>query len=254
LPSAVWDRLVDQDRDFLRWQLATSNVRVVLLNGASVVRWVQQAGLVGGFSDEDLGYKTRNGHGGIRVSRARAGGVLFLGWNRPVAGALAAAGRQRLIAWVGQELRRDVPEHDSAGVSSRGKEGIVSTAIDLVDGFVPDGAVVHGVLELTRVLEHWVQASNQPTVGEVGVFGGSAVLTVKLGADEFVLNRDTKRAAVHTFLAAAAQARGADNLPWHITANRNGTINRVSYRPDHAGIPGWYAYVRQASPEPRELR
>lgn len=124
----------------------------------------------------------------------------------------------------------------------------------LVDGFVPDGTVVHGGLELERVLEHWLKASDRPTVGAVGAFGGSPVITVKVGADQFVLNRDTKRGAVQAFLAAADQARGADNLPWRITANRNGTNNRVSYHSDDRRIPGWYAYVSPAAPEPRALR
>jgi hypothetical protein len=74
-----------------------------------------------------------------------------------------------------------------------------------------------------------------------------------MGADEFVLNRDTKRAAVRTFLAAAAHAGGADNLSWHVTTNSKGSINRVSYRPDEEATPGWYAYVRKPSSEPREL-
>jgi hypothetical protein len=69
-----------------------------------------------------------------------------------------------------------------------------------------------------------------------------------------VLNRDTKRAAVEAFLAAAAPAGGAANLSWHITANRRGTINRVSYRRDDAATPGWYAYLRETVTEPRDLR
>jgi hypothetical protein len=40
LSSEVWGRLVQDDLEFLRWQLLMSNVSVVLMNGASVVCWV----------------------------------------------------------------------------------------------------------------------------------------------------------------------------------------------------------------------
>ena len=74
LPTSAWRRLVEQDREFLHWQLRTSNVEVVLLNGASVVRWVQQAGLVGDFDEDTLAYQSSNGTGRIRVYRAVAEG------------------------------------------------------------------------------------------------------------------------------------------------------------------------------------
>jgi hypothetical protein len=79
------------------------------------------------------------------------------------------------------------------------------------------------------------------------------VITVRLGVDEFVLNRDTKRAAVHAFLAAAREVGGADHLPWHVTTNARGVVNRVSYRRDDEPTPGWYAYMGGVA-EPRDLR
>jgi hypothetical protein len=127
------------------------------------------------------------------------------------------------------------------------------TAVGLVNGFVPVDTTVEDAQELERVLSRWARESSQPTVGDVGAFGGSPVLSVRMGADEFLLNRDTKRAAVRAFLDAAARARGADNLPWHVTANSTGTINRVSYRCDDEATPGWYAYLREPSAEPRQL-
>jgi polysaccharide biosynthesis transport protein len=170
-------------------------------------------------------------------------------------GALAADGRRQLSRRVGQALGRDGSEGDHVGGRLHAeKEGIASAPIDLVNGFAPAGTVVHGGLELQRVLAHWAEVSNQPTVGDVRTFGASPVITVKIGADEFVLNRDTKRAAIEAFLAAAAEAHGADNLRWHVTANRKGgTINRVTYRPDDRPTPGWYAYVSEPASEPREL-
>src|SRR5271169_525283 len=126
--------------------------------------------------------------------------------------------------------------------------------VKLHDGFVPAGTIVEGVVDLARVLAHWLAASNQATVGDIGRFGGSPVIIVRAGADQFVLNRDTKRAAVEAFLKTVVAAGGAANLRWHITANRRGWINRVSYRRDDAATPGWYAYLRDPVTEPRDLR
>jgi len=253
LPTPVWRRLVEQDRDFLHWQLSNSNVDVVvLLNGASVVHWVQEAGLVGGYDEDALVYRASNGDGTIRVCRAVAEGVSFLGWNRPLAGALAADGRRRLTRWVGQALRERVSAAAAGeGRTGPGEEGGMAAAE--LNGYVPVGTTVDGAAALECVLARWAEASNQATVGDVGAFGGSPVIIVRIGGDEFVLNRDTKREAVLAFLAAAATAGGADQLPWHVTANNKGTINRVSYRPDDAATPGWYAYLRTPSPQPREL-
>lgn len=251
LPAGVWRRLVEEDREFLRWQLANTNVRVLLLNGASVAQWLQQAGLVEAFDEEVIPYEARNGGGKLRVYRANADGVLVFGWNRPLAGALSADGRLKLnsrLADVLQasrigvdELRSDTPARQEA------------TVVEFENGYVPVGTVVQSASELERVLAHWLAESNRPTVGHVGRFGGSPVITTRLAADEFVLNRDTKRAAVRTFLVAAREAGGAEKLPWRVTMNARGAANRVTYRSDDAPTPGWYAYVRGVA-EPRELR
>ena len=254
LSASVWERLVEQDREFLHWQLGNSNVAVVLLNGASVVRWVQQAGLVDAFDENALTYRARTGDRTIRLYRAVPEGVTFLGWNWPLAGPLAAAGRRRLTRWVGRALREWV----SATPVTKGTRAPVGEGpgppSEVVNGYLPVGTTVDGAAELERLLAHWAEASNQATVGDMGACRGSPVIIVRLGSgDEFVLNRDTKRAAVLAFLSAAATAGGADRLPWHVTANSRGTVNRVSYRPDDGPTPGWYAYLRTPVAEPRGL-
>lgn len=105
LPRSVWKRLVNQDLDFLAWQLQNSNVGTVLLNGASVVRWMRYAGFVNEFDDDVLVYRARSGNGTIRVFRAIAGGILFLGWNRPLASAIASDGRQQLNRWIEEAMQ-----------------------------------------------------------------------------------------------------------------------------------------------------
>jgi hypothetical protein len=251
LPTEIWRSLVEEDRDFLRWQLANTNVRVLLLNGASAVQWLEEAGLVDEFEADLIPYNTRNGGAKLRVYRANADGVAVLGWNRPLAGALSSDGRLKLSSWVADAAQASRREVNAVQLETQARQEV--TMVELENGYVPIGTVVRSATELERLLAHWLAESNQPTVGDVGNFGGSPVITVRLGADEFVLNRDTKRAAVHTFLAGARQVGGADHLPWRVTTNARGAVNRVTYRADDAPTPGWYAYVRGIS-EPRDLR
>jgi hypothetical protein len=225
----------------------------LLLNGASVVRWLQEANLVSGVEANVLRYDASNGPAELRVFQADADGVLVLGWNKPLAGALSTDGRLKLSTWLADALRAERPSGgDVESETPSREEGRMSSDIDLENGYVPEGAVLNGVLELQQVLSDWINTSNRPTVGDVGRFGGSPVLKVRMGTDEFVLNRDTKRTSVDAFLAAAAHAGGADRLRWHVTMNARGAVNRVTYQSDDGATPGWYAYVRGVT-VPRDL-
>jgi hypothetical protein len=108
---------------------------------------------------------------------------------------------------------------------------------------VPIDLHAASVSELAHVLRHWVEHSDRPTVGDVGAFGGSPVIHVSDSDLEFVINRDTKRAAVDSFLHAVDDAGGADRLDWHVAPNARGRLNRVTYRSDDGPTPGWYAYT-----------
>jgi hypothetical protein len=70
-------------------------------------------------------------------------------------------------------------------------------------------------------------------------------------ADEYVLNRDTTRAAIRDFLATAARAA---NLTWRVIPNARGRCNKVSYSPDSQPLRSWYAYLRQQAGHPYQLR
>ena len=126
--------------------------------------------------------------------------------------------------------------------------------VDPSDGFVRPKLTVEGVRDLERALSYWVNTSDQSTVGAIGSRGGSPVIVVRLAEDSFGVNRDTTRSAVRVFLAAAAQAGDARDLPWRVTHNRDGKVNRVTYRADDDPTPGWYAYLRDPAPAPRSAR
>jgi hypothetical protein len=237
LPAEAWQRLVEEDREFLRWQLAHANVSVVLVNGASVVEGLAAAGLISDLTEDRLEYPAKDGTGYLRVFRGTSDGVRFLGWNRPLAGALPHPARDALAGWVAAALRSPagapVPWRAASAAAGPGP-----------DGFIPPGTAVNSANELQDLLRRWLRASRQPTIGDVGRFGGSPLIKVTADSREFVLNRDTKRSAVASFTEAAARADGAGNLPWHLAPNARGNRNRMSYLPDDSPTPGWYAYVR----------
>jgi hypothetical protein len=245
LPPAGWQGLVDEDCEFLRRQLAASSVRVVLVNGASVVAALRQAGLADDFPQDVPGCEAEEDDGHLRVFRAVSDGVLFLGWNRPLAGPLAPGARLRLASWVAAALPQapavtQVPAGAASGALRAGR-GVGGRG---EDGFIAAGTVAGSAAELESLLAGWVRASGRPTIGDAGAFGGAPLITVRAGAGEFVLNRDTKRAAVMIFLEMAARAGGAENLTWHLAPSARGKASRVSYRPDDEPTPGWYAYQR----------
>lgn len=213
----------------------------VLVNGISVVASLRRAGVVDTFDEDILAYENGPARGGLRVFRAVAESVSFFGWNRPLAGALAARGRARLVDWVKQCLGERTAKRRLPAAAERSRPPGRPRPNE--DGFIPVGTVVHSVGELGEVLADWLLGSNRPTIGDIGAFGGSALITVRLDDAEFVLNRDTKRSGIEAFLDAAARAGGAARLDWRVTAGRRGKINRVTYRPDDAPTPGWYAYL-----------
>jgi hypothetical protein len=91
------------------------------------------------------------------------------------------------------------------------------------------------------VLRRWLAKSREPTLGDVGSFGGRAWLLIDLGDQEVALNADTKRGAVEAFLRNS----GADpDRPWRVVANRRGRFNKVLPGPDMETLPGWYAYLK----------
>ena len=58
------------------------------------------------------------------------------------------------------------------------------------------------------------------------------------------LNADTKRAAIQELVDAVDHRA----LLWSVIANREGELNKVTFRPDGAGVPGFYCYTSAAQP------
>ena len=80
--------------------------------------------------------------------------------------------------------------------------------------------------------------SRAPTIGDVGSFGRRPWVVVDVDGQVVVLNADTKRAAVETFV----RDNGPNpERPWRVIANRDGSINKVLPGPGRdpllAGMP-----------------
>ncbi|WP_127784349.1 hypothetical protein [Rhodococcus sp. X156] len=101
LPPAVREQLVAADADFLRWQLRSSGVRRVLVNGGNALEWLVRAGLVAAFETEEVEY--RNAKGNLRtmtLSSAEVDGVRWQGWPTPVEDTLSPDGQAARSEWL----------------------------------------------------------------------------------------------------------------------------------------------------------
>jgi hypothetical protein len=236
LPTAAWQQLVNEDREFLRWQLGHANVSGVLVNGASVIDGLLAAGVVSDLAEDRLEYPAKQGTGYLRVFRGASDGS---GSSAGTAPWPARCLSQPGTSWPGGSPQPPAPR--PGGPTSW--QVACTPAGPGPDGFIPPGAVVNSADELEHLLRSWLRVSRQPTIGDIGRFGGSFLIKVTADGWEFVLNRDTKRSAVASFTQAAASAGGAGNLPWHLAPTARGQRNRVSYLPDDRPTPGWYAYT-----------
>lgn len=85
-----------------------------------------------------------------------------------------------------------------------------------------------------------VVASGSPTLADVATFGGRAVVFATVRGVPVFLNADMKRAAIQELVDAAE--RGP--VHWAVITNRKGELNKVTFRPDGARVPGFYCYTR----------
>jgi len=110
LPSKTWQTLLDDDLGFLTWQLSTTPVDVILINGAGPLRGVKASGVAGPFVEDVLPIMRSNGPGRIKVAHATVGNVLYLAWNLPLDKGLSADGIQKLSGWIRDRISRHDPK------------------------------------------------------------------------------------------------------------------------------------------------
>ncbi len=250
----VWGKLTDrgaaallleEGRPHLETLLARSNVHLVLLNGATVVEQLQNIGLARLREVK----KIAKGNTTCRLLVAEGHGINYVGWSTNLQTSFGVSNefKQRLAGEVKELVEALVP-----ATPTQVPAPMSTPDIEIDDnGFLPRGVRVSGKREFAALLRRWHNQSQAKTIGDVGCFGGTACITVRLGDHDVVLNVDSKRSAVATYLDHVR--RLGPDLPWRVVANNRGTVNKVVFSDDPADAAGWYQYLRTPLAQPGQL-
>jgi len=250
----VWGKLTDrgaaallleEGRLHLETLLARSNVHLVLLNGATVVEQLQNIGLARLREVK----KIAKGNTTCRLLVGEGHGINYVGWSTNLQTSFGVPNefKQRL-AGEGKELVEALVPATPTQVAAP----MSTPDIEIDDnGFLPRGVRVTGKREFADLLRRWHNQSQAKTIGDVGSFGGTACITLRLGDHDVVLNVDSKRSAVATYLDHVR--RLGPDLPWRVVANNRGTVNKVVFSDDPADAAGWYQYLRTPLAQPGQL-
>ena len=248
LPGGARQVLLLDGVPHLRKQLRQENIRLVLLNGRTVINQVTACGLV----QLDSAGRLPVGAAVCELFVGNAEGVLFLGWSRNLQNFYgnSRAFAADLAAWLAGQIAGDGVDGTVDIALTAQRTGNQTPLLD-GDGYIPTGTVVSSRQELVDLLTQWLDSSNAPTIGDVGSFGGTALIRIQLGAHTVVLNRDTKRQAVAAYIDDVRQ-RGV-TASWRVIANRKGVVNKVVFGEDDRATPGWYCYLTKPLAEPVKL-
>lgn len=170
-------------------------------------------------------------------------GVTFIGWSLNLQGSHGLSNTLRAAIAEGvaahAERRVQVTPVDADSM-------VTPPAAEAEAGFLRRGLTVRSKAELVKVLAEWLDSSTASTVGDIGRYGGKAWVDLVVDGERVVLQADTKRTAISSFVAHASR-RGAEQ-PWSVIANARGKINKVVYTTEPA--PGWYCYLATPWREP----
>lgn len=250
LPDKILRRtLLDDGVPHLRAQLRHQNVRLILLNGRTVLNHVEALGL----ATLTAAGKLPIGKTTCSLYSGQAEGVQFLGWstNLQAGRGVTKAFKAELADWVAAQatgLETTGPDTDSIAKTPSAPTGQVS--LD-GHGYLAKGTTVVGKPQLAELLTAWLNSSNTPTIGDIGSFGGSAWIRIQLGDHTAVLNGDTKRHAIMEYLQDALH-RGVA-APWRVITNRKGVVNKAVFREDGQETPGWYCYLTKPLTAPTQM-
>jgi len=177
------------------------------------------------------------GRGTCSLYTSTGGGLRWMGWSANLQNSwgVSNAFKRDLGAWLAQVC--------SSHVKSPPLPSSVKTPLLIPSGYLPQGRRIAGKTELVNVLRRWLAESQAPTVGDVGTFGRLVWLRIEVNGHEIVLNADTKRTAIETFVR---DSRSEPERPWRVVANRRGRFNKVLPGPSYDSLRGWYAYLIHA--------
>ena len=234
--------LLEESLPYLQDQLRFGNLRLVILNGREVLDQVRNIGLA---KLETCGKLTVNERLSCSLYSGLGEDVKFLGWstNLQSSRGVTREFKAGLVRWLS-----DAASRAEARVWKRdGSMSESAKAFD-VNGYVVKGTEVASKFELLKLLQAWLEASDVATISGVRP-GRTPIILMPLDHGRRVeLNADTKRSAIEGYLKVARAHRG--DLPWYVIRNRDGTCNKLVFRPDRQPTPGWYCYLRPAAVGP----
>jgi hypothetical protein len=235
LANPVRRALLDESLPHLRSQLNFAKVGTVLLNGRQVIEHVVSAGLV---RLQQCGALPINARLSCSLYHGEWSAIKFIGWssNLQSSRGIDLVFRTRLARWLAATV-------ESRATIQGAQYMFAHEHRSEAAGHVTKGVNLASKPELVQVLQDWLNASDEATIGRVDNYGGKAWISIRLDKERTaVLNADTKRVAVEEYVKDA-RTRGAD-VPWAILPNRKGRWNKLAFRADGEPTPGWYCYLR----------
>jgi hypothetical protein len=219
LDDSVRARLLAEDEPFLVRQFRQEHYRLVVVNGRTVMRWVERAGLASWKKVVQL-----KGPPSVDLYVSDDDGPRFVGWSCNLQ---SQAGAPRHSAALAGFVREHMGGA-SGGPATMGEDRILKSIS------------LSSISELVEVLQEWLESSNTDRLGDVGGYGGTPRLTVETPLGRMNLNADTRRDAIDSFVSVARRGPG---LRMNVSPNRDGRVNKVTF--DGCQDEGWYAYLQE---------
>jgi len=90
--------------------------------------------------------------------------------------------------------------------------------------------------ELFTILKWWKTLSKSETIGDLTkINGNTPLIKIKIGSSVYVINADTTKQGIQTFLS------NKNNL-WKVIENENGIKNKITNELNEKPIKGFYMY------------
>ena len=226
LQRSQQERLLEGDRDFLRRQLTHEGYKVVIVNGATAMRWAQAAGIVT-WKETD----TIEAPPAARFSIGIGEGALFLGWSCNLQ---SQPGALRHVEALVQLVKKHAANKLGGDRMAEG------TSFER-------GTHFRSRSELVEALQRWHDETDEDTIGDLK-FARAPWLSFDTSAGIADVNADTRRSAIERMLRHPSRAEA----PWHVVENNRGKVNKIVFDPSDTH-EGWYAYLRDPLAAPQEL-
>ncbi len=114
--------------------------------------------------------------------------------------------------------------------------------------YVEPGTECRSKQEFAQLLQRWLESDHETVIGEPSSYGGKPLVHVQLGGERFHLNGDTQDQGVEEYLRLVREH--GPELPWHVVANQNGTVNKLAFGDPPQPIKRFYLYASSASAAP----